>query len=278
MNRFSEYAAAVAVVVIAGAAQVHAAGVEGFTEPFQSIDVAAAEPGLIVSVVVEEGDRVSKGQILANLDQEVLKASLAVARAGMEAKGQLQSAKAELRLKKVRLVRLTDLRKRDHASQEEVDRAQTEMEVSEARVQAAEEALLIKEKEFDKIMAQLDRRLIRSPIDGVVTHMFKDEGEFVAPTDPVVMTVVQLDPLLATFSVSDRMARRLTSGDSVTLKFEDGTSSGSGTVIFVSPVTDAQSSTVRVKVRLPNADGKYRSGQKVTLNVPTSKPARVSRK
>ena len=48
--------------------------VEGFTQPYRTINVAAVEVGIITAIDVREGDVVSRGQILATLDQEVLEA------------------------------------------------------------------------------------------------------------------------------------------------------------------------------------------------------------
>ena len=72
--------------------------IDGFTEPYRDIDVAAPEMGQIDRLEVREGDRVKAGQVLARLDDEVWKASLEVARAAMESAGRVEAAEAELRL------------------------------------------------------------------------------------------------------------------------------------------------------------------------------------
>ncbi len=239
--------------------------IEGFTEPYRVINVAAAEIGILTKIEVREGDAVGEKQILARLNDGVLRASLRIAEAGMKSQGQLNSANAELRLKTDRLEKLKELRISDNASQQEVDRAGTEVEISQSRVLAAEEALLVKKLEFERIEVQLEQRIMRSPINGVVTEIFKDIAEHVSPTDPIVMTVVQLDPLYATFSVSSSEAEALKREQSVRVSIGSKRSKVQGIVEFISPVTNAESGTVRVKVRLPNSKGEHRSGERCIL-------------
>jgi RND family efflux transporter MFP subunit len=214
---------------------------------------------------VAEGDRVRENDVLANLDQSVLAASLMIAKASMESRGQLETAVAERRLRKDRLEKLKALREGNHASQEEIDRAATEYAVAEAQVLAAEEAMRIRQLEHDRIQVQIERRMVRSPVDGVVIEFQKEPGEYVSPTDAVVATVVQLDQLLAVFSVPANLAGAMTNGQEVRVLFSGAKTAAPGKLAFVSPVTNAQSATVKVKVQIDNKEGQYRAGEKCTL-------------
>ena len=236
---------------------------DGFAEPYREIELAAAEMGTIAEIAVKEGDRVKSGQVLASLNDDVLVASLKVAEEAMEAEGKLKSATAELKLQQTRYEKLLGLRARRHASQTEVDRAATQLEIAKSQLQSVKEDIRIKKMEFRRIEAQLEQRRIKSPIQGIVTRVTKDQGEFVSPNDPVVATVVQLDPLLVVFSVPKEVARKLRQNEKVPVNFEDVETSG--TVEFVSPTTDAQSGTTRVKVRVPNPKLELQSGDLCTL-------------
>ncbi|MEZ6059048.1 MAG: efflux RND transporter periplasmic adaptor subunit [Planctomycetaceae bacterium] len=239
--------------------------IEGFTEPYADLRLAAAEMGTVAEVAAREGDQVSAGQLLASLDDAVLKAALEVARAGMQSVGALNSAMADLKIRKTELEKLTELRERNHASQQEVDRVAGEIAVAEARVQAVREELEIKRLEFERIKAQLGQRQIRTPISGVVVEVFKDQGEFVSPTDPVVARVVQLDPLLVVFSIPVEHRGAVSKGQSVPMQIGTSAAVAEGIVEYVSPAADASSGTVRVKVKLPNPAGKWHSGEKSVL-------------
>ena len=57
-----------------------ASNVDGFTEPYRTINVSAAEQGVITTLFVKEGDTVHEGQLLATLDTDVLEATLEIAK------------------------------------------------------------------------------------------------------------------------------------------------------------------------------------------------------
>jgi RND family efflux transporter MFP subunit len=239
--------------------------VEGFTSPYREIDASAPVSGVIATVHVQEGDRVVAGQPLAELNQDVFRLSLEIAEKVKALRGQLESAQAEARLRKERLRNLEILRRENHASPEEVMRGTTEVEMSEAQLLAVQESLEVKALEYERAQAQLEERIIRSPIDGVVVELLKDECEYVSPTDPSIVKIVRLDPLLATFSVPSAVAESLARDDQVRLRVPSAREPVTGTVEFTSPVINAESGTVTVKVLLPNPEGRIRSGQKCTL-------------
>jgi RND family efflux transporter MFP subunit len=257
--------AATALAVPQETEQPETSQVEGFTEPYADISMAAAEMGTLADVDVAEGDEVQTGQLLASLDVRVLKASLEVAKASMNSKGALKSAEADLSMKQKELQKLAELRVRNHASQQEVDRITSDVTVAEARLQSVKEDLEVKRLEYERILAQLQQREIRSTIAGTVVDVFKDRGEFVSPSDPVVIRVVQLDPLLVVYSVPAGERSKLRSGQKVPIRMDQSDSQALGIVEYVSPTADASSGTVRVKVRVPNPNLSWQSGTRTVL-------------
>lgn len=244
---------------------VWAGAVEGFTEPYRKIDVAPAETGTITTVSVREGERVKRGQQLASLDSDVLAVSLAIAKAGMEACGKLKSAAAERNLRENRLEKLLLLHERGHANQEEVDRARGDLAIAEANLLAVQEQHRLDELEHKKIQAMIERRILRSPIDGTVLKIHREEREFVSTNTPAVLTVVQLDKLHVAFGVPTAMAASLAVGQMVDMAFSDSGARAKGQIDFIAPLTDAESGTVRVKVLLDNAEERYACGVHCTL-------------
>jgi len=257
-------------VAVSGDAFAQSTDIDGLTEPYRTVEVAATEPGLITKLLVQEGDVVRQGQPLATLDSDVFAAMLAIAKQAMDSQGNLKSALADVQLKKDRLAKFEELRAKDHAREEELERARAELAIADARLLGVREDLEVRRLEFEKFKVQLDRRTVRSPLDGVVTRAHKDEGEYLAPNDPVIFTVVQLNPLLATFSVPAGRTKEWQTGQKIRVRLADQPSGVEGTVEFISPVTDAESGTVRVKVRLDNAAGNLRSGERCSLE-PTGK-------
>jgi len=244
--------------------------IDGFTEPYRDIDVAASELGSIASISVTEGQRVRAGQILAQLDDNVLRASLAIAEAGRQFEGRLDSALAELELQSDMLRKLELLREQKHASQQEVDRTLSQRNIADARVKSVREELIVKALECKRIEAQLERRRIYSPIDGIITLIYRDQGEFVSAGDPNVLKVVQLDPLLVVFSVPSEKAQRISPDQVVKVRLEDSKTEVDGFVEFISPTADAQSGTSRVRVRIPNTGERLPSGATCLLLLPKS--------
>jgi RND family efflux transporter MFP subunit len=244
-----------------------AEGIDGFTEPYQDIDVTAAEMGSIIRIDVKEGDRVKTSQLLAQLDDEVLRASLDIAKANMEFQGRLESSIAEFDLQNDLLVKLNDLLARKHATPQEVERTLSQKNIAEARVKAIREELAVKSLEYNRILSELKRRKIFSPIEGIVTRIYKDPGEFVSPSDPMVLKVVRLDPLLVIFSVPAEMANTMQVDQAVKVQVAKDKQVVEGIVEFVSPTIDPQSGSTRVRVRIPNPSETIPSGTKAQLVV-----------
>ena len=237
-----------------------ASELEGFTEPYRQVAVPAAEIGVIAEILVVEGDQVSERQLLARLDDSVLQASLQVARAAKDATGARRGAEAELAVREKQLEGYRDLHDKGNASQREIDRSESEYQQAASRLQSVRDDLEVRRLEFERVKSQIRRRRIESPISGHVISIVKESGEFVSPTDPIVMQVVQLDVLKAVFSVPIPAARELQKQDTVTLLVGAQQIACKGQIEFISPTADAQSGSVRVKIRIPNKDGLIPSG------------------
>lgn len=246
---------------------LRAGTIESFTEPFRRIEIAPAEPGIIATIEVKEGDPIRAGQQLAALECDVLKISLEIARLARDAQGREQAALAELQLRRARLAKLEELRPRGHASGEEVERARADLAVAEANLLAIKEQHGVDALECAKTEAMIERRIMRSPIDGVVTRVLRDVREFVVGNNPTVLTVVQLNPLRATFSVPTQQAAALKPGQTVKVVFSETEKSYPATIELISPVTEAESGTVRVKVLLDNGQNQHRCGVRCTLQL-----------
>lgn len=243
---------------------------QAFAEPYRTIDVAAVEAGLLTNLLVEEGVSVEKQQPLAELHQDVLKSTLEIARLQRDAFGALRGAEAELRLRENLWRKLKELRLKEHASEEELRRAELEYELAQSRVLQAREQIEIKKVEHDRAALQLAQRTIRSPISGVVIQIHKDAGEYLSPTDPVVLTVVQLDPLTVSFSVPVGQISGIAQGQKIPLRIDGQKQPRNAEVELVSSVINAESQTVRVKFKLPNPNKDLRSGVKCFLSLSDS--------
>lgn len=256
------------VLMAVGPAAV-AESLEGFTEPFRVVNVATTETGVVACLKVHEGDFVKKGQELATLDNDLHLTVVAIAAEQMKAVGRLQSAQSEIELHQRKLDKLTLLREKGHARQEEVERTRADVAIGKSQVLVIQEELAVRKLEHEKASLQLVRRTIRAPLDGVITKTIKSEGEFVAPNDPVLFTIAKLDPLLANFSVPSSQLATIRIGREVEVVIEASGIRVGGIVETISPVTDAGSGTVPIKVRLDNAKQLFRSGERCLLEIPS---------
>jgi RND family efflux transporter MFP subunit len=239
--------------------------IKGFVEPLNEVQVAAPEAGLIQSIDVKDGQAIQRGQTLARLDAGVLEATLALAKAKAQSKAQIDAAAAEYQLRKARLDAITKLHKQGNANSEELQRARRDAAIAESKLTAAREEVELNALEARRIEAQIERRSIRSPIDGVVLTVEKQPGEFLSPADPVFMTIANLETLRVRFHVATRRATQYQVGQVVNVLFPESGRHTQATIAFVSPVTDADSGTVRVDVTIDNRKGLFRSGVPCTF-------------
>lgn len=240
--------------------------IEVFTEPYQTIDVAAAEPGIVDTLLVKQGDIVQAGDLIAHLDRDVLLASIEIAKLRANLQAPAKRAMADVSQKQRRYKKLLGLHTNGHASEEEIDSAKSTLEIAEAGLLEVRESQRLAKLQIREIEAQLRRRDIRSPINGQVIKLEKNQGEYVASIEPVVAKVVQLDKLRVKFYIDTQMARSIQKGDLLPIQLVDSNRRTKGLVEFVSPTTDADSRTVRVEVAIDNSKGDFRSGVPVRLD------------
>ena len=242
-----------------------------FTEPFEQCDVSASEGGVVFEIRVSEGSLVRKGDILGVLNAGVYQEAEKLAKLRGDSVVRIRSAESISRLKKQQLDNLIELSTKGHANPAEIDQARIQFENAISEVELAKELQLESKIELEKIRAEIEQRMIRSPIDGVVTKIHKDLGEYIAATDPVFCTVVRLDKLRANFYLEEKMIAAIRSGDILEVMIGDNKRSENAKVIFRSPIIDPKSSTGRIQVEIDNTQGEIMSGVKCVLLAPISK-------
>lgn len=189
--------------------------------------------GRIVELLVEEGDRVEKGQVLARIDKDRL---------------QLELARAEADLSRLRqdFNRHSEMHRRSLISTEAFERQKYEFEAQQAQVNLAR--------------LELSYTDITAPFAGVVTERMIKTGNMVNTTEPVFVVTV-MDPLQATLHVPERELARLRAGQTAVLQADALPGERfAGQVARISPVVDAASGTFRVTVELRDPSGRLRPG------------------
>ena len=241
--------------------------IEGFSEPYVRIDLSVPEPGTFSEVNVSVGEKVSKAQIVASLNTQVLEKSLEIAKQRAKSVGTLKAAEAELQLRQQRFQKVSELHERKHISQNEFEQSRADVQVAESRKISALEERIINELEVQRIQAQIDLRKLKSPIDGYVSHVYRDVGESHSPNEPAVMTIVQLDQLKARFSMGPSWSAGFDVGKQVRLAFPDSNRTAMAVVENISPTIDAKSGEIEITVVFENKQGQYRSGARCQLEI-----------
>lgn len=266
-----------ATALAAGWASLWAEEGDTYLEPYHSIEISAVESGVIRQIPVKEGDRVTKGQELLRLDTEVIEAELAVAKAQAESKGRIMSAEAEYSRQQQRYEQIQTLRKRGSSNDAEEEREYATLKSLEGALITVQEDQKIAGLNAARIQAQLDRRSLRSPIDGMVAEIVKDIAEPVSAggSDPqnqkgYLVRVVQLEFLKATAFLPYRYVKDVKVGDKLEVEvFDlDEVRKVDGVVEFVAPVIDPATATVAVRVKIDNSEGSLASGSSARVLVP----------
>jgi RND family efflux transporter MFP subunit len=203
-------------------------------EPVVKNNINPTTPGRIRQIFVEVGDRVVKGQRLAQMDAVNL-------------------VNSETQIENYRRVynRVSELFAVGGASQQELDNAQLQLTLAEANYKTLQE----------------NTSLI-SPINGIVSARNYDNGDMYNGQQPI-LTVMQINPVLLKINVSETFFSRVKPGMPVDIKldvYEGETFTGKVSLVY--PTIDERTRTFGVEITLNNANTKVRPGMfaRVSIN------------
>ena len=209
----------------------------GEVEGSRDAMLAAALGGYVERVMVEEGDVVRRGQVLARVDTASHGAHAAQLRV------ELDAATVEL----------------DRAERLAGAITAQQRAAAETRVAAARAALR-------SAQVQASRATIKAPFAGTVAQVDVEEGEVAAPGAPIVR-LVQLDPIQVSLAVPDRDVVALREGMPVRVHAGATATPVEGAIIHVSPAADLRTRAFEVVVELPNPDGRLLPGMIAQVSV-----------
>ncbi len=204
------------------------------------VSVLAEADGRVADLLVEEGDRVRKGQVLAQLVREDAEIALR--------KAQLREANARLAWE-----RGTKTLDAELLSREDYDKLEMEHEV--ARQERAEAEW------------RLEKTTIRAPFTGRITQRRVLLGQHVRPADHL-FTIADFDPLIARIFLPERDVYGLDEGRAVRITMKANTDiSFAGRIRQISPVVDTATGTVKVTIDAVDPPASVRSGAFVTVDI-----------
>jgi membrane fusion protein, multidrug efflux system len=197
---------------------------DGLIEPSEVVKVSSQVSSLLAEIIVERGDRVRKGQVIARLNSKIERAVVDLALARME-------------FSKRKVLRNEELYRKKLIPIHDKDEMETELRISELQLREAREKLEI--------------RTIRSPINGVVVERFLSPGEYVG--EEAFMEIARINPLYVEVVVPVEIFGKIKKGMRAEVRPEfPAARTYSARVIIVDKVIDAASGTFGVRLELPN--------------------------
>jgi len=218
--------------------------------PLAQADVGSKTLGYLDAVLVDRGDKVKKGQLLAMVRPSDLPDQLAAAR------GSHAQTQANVALARANHERAQQLAPSGVVSQQQLQQTAAALATAEAQETAAR-------AQMGALGVRLGETRIQSPLDGVVAMRRLDPGALVGPTagTGTILTVARIDTLRVYISVHEREAAGVTIGKDAHVELDAlPGKSFTGKVVRLAPGFDSASRTLEAEVHLANADGALRPG------------------
>ncbi len=258
-----EVQAAIAAAPSGTGAEAAVLQATGYVTARREATVSAQITGTVSDVLIEEGDHVKAGQVLAHLNSTAQRAQLAQAQAQFSST-QATLAQFEAQLVQARrdLVRKQDLVGRKLIAQQTVDDAVTLVDTAKAQAEAQGRQVELAHAGVQSAQVQLDYATVRAPFDGVIIAKSAQVGEIVSPlsagggfTRTGVGTIVDMDSLEITVDVNESYLNRVTPAQPAQAVLDAYPSwTIPCHVIAIIPTADRGKATVKVRVALEVKD------------------------
>jgi RND family efflux transporter MFP subunit len=244
----------------AGAAVLQATG---YVTARRQATVSTQITGTLTQVLIEEGVRVEKGQIIAKLDDTGLRASLAVAEANVRsAEAMIQTAQAQLGQAQADSQRQQALVASGMATQQFAEQSRTAVATAAAQLDARRREADAARAQVSQAKVNFEYSVVRAPFSGVVTVKAAQVGEIVSPlsagggfTRTGVGTIVDMDSLEIDVDVAETYINQVQPGgpaEAVLSAYPDWKIPAR--VIAIVPTADRGKATVRVRVGFEQKD------------------------
>jgi len=190
----------------------------GTLEAYNQVSVGAQVSGQLKSLKVRLGDRVEKGQLVAEIDSLTQQNDLRNAQAALETvRAQLRSKQATLKQAELAFRRQATMLERDATSREEYESAEATLGVTRAEIAELQAQIAQAEIEVDTAKVNLGYTRITSPIDGMVVAIVTKEGQTVSAIQqaPTIIKVAQVDTMTVKAQISEADVVRVRPGQEV---------------------------------------------------------------
>ena len=235
----------------------------GYVTARRAATVSSKVTGKVMDVLIEEGMKVTNGQVVARLDDSNVKANLDVAQAQLaSAKAALVETEAQLKDADQEFQRTTELAKQHIASQSDLDQAESNAKALQAHLAQQKLDVVVADRQVAMWQQQMDDMIIRAPFNGVITTKDAQPGEMISPvsagggfTRTGIGTIVDMGSLEIEIDVNESYINRVESGQPVEAALDAYPDwKIPCKVIAIIPTADRQKSTVKVRVGFDQLD------------------------
>jgi RND family efflux transporter MFP subunit len=243
----------------------------GTMQALTEAPILARTDGYLKRRLVDIGDRVRTGQIVAEidapeLDQQIHQAEAAIEQADAaieQAQANLEQGNANRELARITAERTKTLTERGISPQQEGDQSRAQLAAQDANVQALEKAILAQRSNLAAVKANLARlqevtgyRLVKAPFDGVITLRNVDVGALVSTGNTLLYRIAQIGTLRTYVNVPQNNVNSVHVGQTAALTVSHFPGrSFHGMVTRTANALDPATRTMLVEVDVPNADG-----------------------
>jgi membrane fusion protein, heavy metal efflux system len=235
------------------ATSAHSQPLDCIVVPRQVADLAFGAGGLVDSILVDRGDRVTKGQVLGYLDSTVENANLALAKQRLTEVSALETAQAQLKAAESKYRRSSALETKQIVATSKLEEAEVEYESARLKVVEQQEAMALKTLDVQRVEAIVWLRQIVSPFDGYVVERHVAPGEYVE--NRKALTVAEVDPVYADVIAPSALFSEVKKGQKVKVTLRQPAEKAViADTSVIDPYVDGASGTFRVRLSIPNAD------------------------
>jgi RND family efflux transporter MFP subunit len=230
----------------------------GGIEAFQQVQITSRVAGAVDRVAFVEGQTVKQGDTLVTIETERYQVAVDLAKAAVDRASATQSAaEAELARRQGAVAQHPGL-----VAGEEIAQYQTSVATTKADVASAQQAVRV---------AQLNLRdaYVKAPFGGVIQSRTVQAGQYLQP-GAVLGTLLQRDPLLLRFGVTEGDAPRLKAGMTANMSLRESTRTYAAKIILVAEAADPTTRLVPVTAQVDDTEHKYwlRPGAFCEVSVP----------
>lgn len=236
--------------------------ISGVTEPIHDLTLTLPVSGAVAALHFKEGAHVHKGEVIVELDKKLEELEVQRRKLIWESKAELNSATARVKTLSNQLKASKELfNSTGSISLEELEKQQLDYEIAVAEQQRLEAAESKEKIEYEMAVEQLNKRVLRSPINGIVTKLFLDIGETSDPDKPLIQ-LVDVECFVLVCNVEESIGGRVKKGKPVEIRINAGDEpiTKMGEIIYVSPVVEPASGLQTIKAMFENKDGKVQPG------------------